>query len=124
MIHEKIRNLRVKRKLRDEDMAERLHISQSAYSRLEKGEVKMDVERLGKIAEILEVPIEELLAPDPVVFHVEHNSGGSKGWYNHQLVQHFPQDIVQQLLDRLESHIKELQEMNKRLLALLEQRSR
>lgn len=120
MIHEKIRHFRELRRLRDEDMAERLNISQSTYSRLEKGEIKMDVERLGKIAEILEVPVEELLSPDSVVFHIGHNSGGSNGWYNHQLVQQFPQEIMQPLLDRFEAHIKELHEMNRRLLTLLE----
>src|SRR5690606_19117656 len=112
--------LRKQRKLRDEDMAERLGISQSTYSRLEKGEIKLDVERLHKIAEVLEVPVEDLLNPEPVVFHAHDNKGGSNGWYNQQLMQHFPEEFLRQMMDRYDAHVQELQEMNKRLLALLE----
>lgn len=118
MIHEKIRHLREQRRLRDEDMAERLHISQSTYSRLEKGEIKLDVERLGKIAEIFGVPMEELLSNDSIVFHVEAISGGANGCQ--RVEQHFPEEFMRRMLDRFEAHIMELQDMNKRLLALLE----
>jgi transcriptional regulator with XRE-family HTH domain len=55
MITQKIRRLRELRNYRQEYMAEQLGISQNAYSRLENGETKLDVERLRKIAEVLEV---------------------------------------------------------------------
>lgn len=118
MIHEKIRHLRELRRLRDEDMAERLGISQSTYSRLEKGEIKLDVERLRKIAEILEVPVEDLLNNDSIVFHVQTISGGANGCQ--RVDQHFPEEFMRRMLDRLDVHVQELHEMNKRLLALLE----
>ena len=138
MINEKIRFLRDKKKLRHEDMAERLEISTSAYSRLENGETKINVERLKKIAEILEVPVEDLLNSEPVVFHVENNSGGphAYGLYHphaeqHGVSQEFLQELIAQhraemkeLQDRYdarhEAHVQELKEMNKRLVELLE----
>ncbi|MBX2974156.1 MAG: helix-turn-helix transcriptional regulator [Flavobacteriales bacterium] len=129
MIHEKIRHLREQKKLRDEDMAERLGISQSTYSRLEKGDIKMDVERLQKIADVLEVPVEDLLRSEPVVFNVHDNTGGANGYVKHYL----PEEFVQQLMDRYdarhEAYVKELQQANTRyeqltarLLGLLEKK--
>lgn len=132
MITEKIRILREQKKLRHEDMAERLGISQSAYSRLEKGDAKLDVERLQKIAEVLEVPVEDLIKNDPVVFQVQNNSGGTQqcGYVQHN---HLPEEFVQRLMDRFdarqEAHIKEWQQANARyeqltarLMALLEKK--
>jgi len=126
MIHEKIRGLRDKKGLRQEDMAERLGISQSAYSRMETGEARLDAELLPRIAKILEVRIEELL-PMEAYFHAHNNSGGNNGCQHVEI--HFPQDVLQQILDRYATHASEVQrmteqvaEMNKRLLDLLEKR--
>ena len=43
-------------------MAHKLDISQVAYSKLEKNETKLNVERLFKIAEILETSVGDLLS--------------------------------------------------------------
>lgn len=125
MITQKIRFLREKKKLRHEDMAERLGISTSAYSRLENGETKLDVERLKKIAEILEVPPEELLNAEHVVLNVSNNSGGAYANYGH--IGHLvPEEFVMALMDRYDAkhdaHVKELQMINQRLLDLLEKK--
>ncbi|MFT3884852.1 MAG: helix-turn-helix transcriptional regulator [Flavobacteriales bacterium] len=114
MITEKIRILREQKKLRHEDMAERLNISQSAYSRLEKGDAKLDVERLQKIAEVLEVPVEELLNGEPLIFNVYDNKGGANGYVKHNI----PEEFVQKLMDRFDArqdaYVKELQQANAR----------
>ena len=55
------------RKLRDtagwsqQDVADRLYISQAAYSRLEKGEIEMTLSRLIRISEIYKVQLTELI---------------------------------------------------------------
>jgi len=131
MIHEKIRYLREQKKLRDEDMADRLGISQSTYSRLEKGDIKMDVERLRKIAEVLEVPVEDLLRNDSMVFHVQNNSGGTQqcGYVHHNLPEEFVERLMNRFDARQDAYVKELQKANSRyeqltgrLLELLEKR--
>lgn len=126
MIHEKIRDLRERKKLRQEDMADRLGLSQSAYSRMETGEARLDAELLPRIAEILEAKIEDLL-PVQVVFNAQNNSGGTNGCQHVEL--HFPQEMLQQLLDRYDTHANELRhiteqvaQMNQRLLDLLERK--
>lgn len=125
MVTQKIRFLREQKKLRHEDMAERLGISPSTYQRLESGETKMDVERLKKIAEVLEVNPNDLLNSEPIVFNVSNNSGGphAYGLYNPHAEQHgVPQELLQQLLAQHKEHVEELMEMNKRLLDLLEKK--
>jgi transcriptional regulator with XRE-family HTH domain len=125
MVTQKIRFLREQKKLRHEDMAERLGISPSTYQRLESGETKMDVERLKKIAEVLEVNPDDLLNSDPIVFNVSNNSGGAYANYGH--IGHLiPEEFVQRLMDRIdvkhEAHVKNLEAMNQRLMDLLEKK--
>lgn len=125
MVTQKIRFLREQKKLRHEDMAERLGISPSTYQRLESGETRMDVERLKKIAEVLEVNPDDLLNSEPIVFNVSNNSGGAYANYGH--IGHLiPEEFVRELMDRLdakhEAHVKNLEAMNQRLLDLLEKK--
>ena len=57
----KIRDIRKDKGYSHEYMAHLLDISQVAYSKIEKNETKLTVERLFKIAEILEAKIEDIL---------------------------------------------------------------
>lgn len=51
-----IRKVRVKKGITQEELAEKLSLSQSSYSKLENGETIIDIERLQEIANILNVP--------------------------------------------------------------------
>lgn len=57
----KIRDIRKNKGYSHEYMAHLLDISQVAYSKIEKNETKLTVDRLYKISEILESKIEDLL---------------------------------------------------------------
>ena len=57
----KIKEIRKDKGYSHEYMAHLLEISQVAYSKIEKNETKLTVERLYKIAEILETKIEDVL---------------------------------------------------------------
>ncbi len=61
----KIKEFRKKKGYSHESMAFELGMSQVAYSKIEKNETKLSVERLFKIAEILETPIENFLDINP-----------------------------------------------------------
>lgn len=52
---DKIRSERIKRNYTQEYIADEIGISQSQYSRIEKGEVSIDLERLGKLVRVLEI---------------------------------------------------------------------
>jgi transcriptional regulator with XRE-family HTH domain len=66
-----IKREREKKGLRQQDMAERLSMSLRSYQSLEFGETKLDIERLERIAGILETSLEELLRPEGVIIHQE-----------------------------------------------------
>lgn len=58
---EKIKDIRKQKGYSHEYIAHELDISQVAYSKLEKNETKLTVERLYKLAEILETSVGDLL---------------------------------------------------------------
>lgn len=59
-----IRSLRLQKGLREADVAGALGMSRSAYSRLECGQTRMDLDRLVGIAKVLGVAPWELLLPN------------------------------------------------------------
>jgi transcriptional regulator with XRE-family HTH domain len=68
--------------LRQQDMADKLCMSLRSYQSLENGETKLDVERLERIAGILETNMEELLRTGEYYIHQEikeSSSGFSSG---------------------------------------------
>ena len=70
-----IKTTRKQKGISHEAMAMNLGISQTAYTKIERGETKLTIDRLQKIAEILEVQIGELLESEPLSFHQEiHNN--------------------------------------------------
>lgn len=64
MIGNKIKNIRELKNLTQEYMAERLDISQAAYSKLEKGDIKVSEEKLSQIAKILDVNPDDIMSFD------------------------------------------------------------
>ena len=60
-ILKRVISLRKNRGISHEAMATNLDLSQAAYSKIEKGETKLSIERLYKIAEILDSSVEELM---------------------------------------------------------------
>lgn len=69
-----IKKISVERGYSHEAMAMDLGISQTAYSKLESGKTKLSVDRLLKIAEILEVSTAQLLNDEPSIQQNIHNN--------------------------------------------------
>lgn len=64
MIGNKIKNIRELKNFTQEYMAEKLDISQAAYSKLEKGDIKVSSDKLSQIAKILDVNPEDITSFD------------------------------------------------------------
>ncbi|CAG1771391.1 hypothetical protein BAC3_01781 [uncultured bacterium] len=77
-VHEKIRHLRESKNWSQEEIAEKLNMSPSGYSKIERGETKVAIHKLIKIAEILETDLIELIPLDGknVYLHNNHSNNG------------------------------------------------
>lgn len=74
----KIKKLRELKNFTQDFMADRLGISQGAYSRMELGESEITYGRLEKISEILEIKPEDIITfNESMVFNVMHNQTGN-----------------------------------------------
>ncbi|MFY9259608.1 MAG: helix-turn-helix transcriptional regulator [Gallionella sp.] len=63
-VYKKIRFLRESKNWSQEEMAEKLNMSPSGYSKIERGETKVAIPKLVKIAEVFEVDLIELIPLD------------------------------------------------------------
>ena len=87
MVQEKLRTLRKQKRLSQEKMAKILSTDTSNYSRKERGEVKIHDEEWEKLANALEVPIEEIKEKKELGIHNENftfhdYSGNNVNYYN------------------------------------------
>lgn len=87
MIQEKLRKLRKEKGLSQESMAKTLFMDTSNYSRKERGEVKIYDDEWKRIAETLNVPIDEIREDMSTNIHHENftfhdNSGNNVNYYN------------------------------------------
>src|ERR1700760_2800942 len=74
MTGQKLRLLREDRNYSQEYIAEKLGITQNAYSRIENNQTRLTAERLEKLAVILDIsPLEILSDKEPVIYFSEPN---------------------------------------------------
>lgn len=60
-VNEKIRKLREAKEWSQEQMAKKMHMSLSGYSKIERGETKLYLDKLEQIAQVLDIDIVELI---------------------------------------------------------------
>lgn len=117
MIQEKLKTLRKQRGISQEKMAKILSTDPSNYSRKERGEIRIHDDEWQKIADALDVPVEDI--KEEKLSGIVHNDNSSfndnsGNYYN----QHFniPNSIIENLQDYillLKKEIESLQEENK-----------
>jgi transcriptional regulator with XRE-family HTH domain len=110
---DRIKEVRKRKGISHEAMAFNLGISQVAYTKLEKNETKLTIDRLYKIAEVLEIKVNELL---------EDSTNVSQNIYNnkdftaiaHQQVENLYQNqmgVYESLVQSKEEQIELLKKM-------------
>jgi transcriptional regulator with XRE-family HTH domain len=72
MIEKNIKNFREQKGISQSELAERLNVTIQAVSNWETGKTQPDIDTLRKIADILEVSIDELIYGNKITNHVEH----------------------------------------------------
>jgi transcriptional regulator with XRE-family HTH domain len=86
----KIKDIRKTKGYSHEYMAHLLHMSQAAYTKIEKGETKLTLERLFAIAEILETPINDILEIKQSETYNQENKDNATGYL--QKIENYYQD--------------------------------
>lgn len=124
-VTDKIKKLREFHQLSQAEMAEKLHLSTSGYTKIEKGERGLDLTRLEKIAEILDVELSDLFDNNMICLinenshHHNHNNYGDQELNLHieklTLKLEHSQEIIKQ-------KDKEIEILNK-LITALEQKT-
>lgn len=100
-IGEKIRVLRELKKVSPKVMADALDLSQSGYSKIERDEVKVDIDKLVKMADVLGMKPEDILAFDEkIVFNNSTLNSSASFNYGH-IVNQFPEKLQQLYEDKI-----------------------
>lgn len=98
LITKRIKNLRQKKGFTQEDMAEKLCISQSAYAKLETGKTYTWATHLEKLCEVLDVKPEDLVRQDQVVINQNQKGGNSNNAY---IINQLSEKLIEQYEKRL-----------------------
>lgn len=96
-IGNKLKTLRINKKIEPLAMAELLNISLNTYRKYERNESAPDIKMLTKIAAIYEMELTELLTEERFVFNQHNKNGSNNGLVNN----HFSQKLYDQFGIRL-----------------------
>jgi transcriptional regulator with XRE-family HTH domain len=113
LVGQKVKKIRELKNLKQEIMAEKLNMSQSAYSRLEKDEVKVDLDILEKVAEIFDMKVEDILRFDEKVNYFINNNGNYSAGPNYGTINDLESfsKLLMQINDRIERQWKEIEKL-------------
>lgn len=95
----KLHAIRDERRLTQEEMGELLHMSTSAYARLERNETRVDVEDLQKFSKTLNIPMHEFL-PDTFSIHNTNHGQASVVFGNVYFNCNFGDSVKQNFLNK------------------------
>lgn len=110
-IGHKLKKLRELRNFTQSYMADKLEISQGAYSRMEMGESEITFGKLTKIAELLEIPVEEIISfHENMIFNVSHNQTGN-GYVVNKGISDKQEKLYQDQIDLLKAQNEYLQRL-------------
>jgi transcriptional regulator with XRE-family HTH domain len=102
-IGNKIKQLRKSKSMTQEQVADYLHLSQSAYARMENGESHSWASHIDKICEVFGITPEELVKSESVII----NSSQQGGTSTNAIVIN---QISEKLIEQYEERIKELKQ--------------
>ncbi len=116
-IIENIKRFREFKNLTRDEVAEKLEMSLSGYSKLERGDVELTITKLFKISEILQVDVSQILNFDASqVFNVTNNSVANviaKDQHNH-----YQDEFKEKYIKLLETEVERLKNELEQLKSL------
>ncbi len=120
-ITERIKRMRLNRDFSQDYVATKLGISQRAYSKLENGELKIDIEKLQRIAQILEVDAAEIISNEDNQTNNFSNNKITNAVVNHFADEQdkFKKEIVNTLREEILSLKNYIKEKDKQIQTLI-----
>lgn len=120
---DKIRAIRTQQKISQEQMAERLELTPQAYSKIESGKTKLNLDRIQQIAHILNIDVTELINDEKEVFLLVNENGINNGktiYYNNQQELIHENEKLQIIITHKDEIIAQLQNENALLKQMLD----
>ncbi|WP_396151222.1 helix-turn-helix domain-containing protein [Flavobacterium sp.] len=116
-IGQKIRKVRELKGFTQDYMADKLAISQRAYSKLENNETKLDWEKIELVSSVLGVdPLELVTFDDNMVFN-NCNQSGKQHTFNYNFSEELKQNYEERI-EHLEKEIEFLRDLVKKIKCL------
>ena len=116
-IGQKIKKLRELKNLTQSHLADELGVTQSAYSKIEQGETEVSYSRLEKIASVLGMKPEELIAfNESMVFNVMHNQTGQGFVISNNAISDVERKLYDEQINLLKTEINYLKQLVEKLL--------
>ncbi len=104
---EKIKTKRKQKGYSHEYIAQELDISQVAYSKLEKNETKLTVERLYQLAEILETPVGEFLETKANAIYTQNNHDSAVGYQDIENLYQENKEKTEKIIELYEARLQD-----------------
>lgn len=118
----KIKKIRESKNYTQEYMSNKLNISQNTYSKIETGGIKLTVDRLKQISEVLDVTIEDILNNETQTFNF-HNSNIDKFYGYIETLHEDNKELLQTTIKLLNEQITYLKSENEKLLKIISKQS-
>ncbi|MBF0784286.1 XRE family transcriptional regulator [Muribacter muris] len=116
-LNQKIKILREINQWSQEEMAEKMNMSLNSYARLERGETKLNIEKLEQIANVFNMDIFEFMQPGNKGFYVMLNDAD-----NNKMINYASNDSMGVEIEKLNLIIKHKDEIIKNKDELLQQK--
>lgn len=107
LVGSKIKQIRELKGISQKQMADYLHLSESGYAKLEQGEGRLHTERLEKIAQMLEIEVNDLLDSDTRFLCVVNESGTMEVSCINQNNNYQNQDLIIELIKSKDNLIEQ-----------------
>ena len=116
-IGKKIKTLREIRNLTQSHLAQELGLTQSAYSKIELGEVELSFSKLETVAKVLGMKPEEIVAfNESMVFNVMHNQTGITNGYVYNAFSENEKALYEAQIEQLKTEVDHLKTIINKLL--------
>lgn len=123
MLIQKIKQKRKEQGYSQDYMANQLGITTSAYSKMERGETKIDIDRLKQLSETLKTDVIDLLSDENIVIAYNGDHSVNVNGYSATQTNHVDENQRKdwnRMFEHLEGEVTTLRQKNDQLLKLVE----